>query len=123
MVVRPYGRWYYGYGHHRHDGAAYAWLGLTAITLAILNDLNEHQQRAHESAQITATSAPIGEPIYWNQNGASGSVVALRDGTAADGRYCREFQQDVTIGGRNERAFGTACQQPDGSWEVVSTNN
>jgi len=27
----------------------------------------------------------------------------------------------VTIGGGTERAYGTACQQPDG-WQVVSTD-
>jgi triosephosphate isomerase len=36
------------------------------------------------------------------------------------GRYCREFQQTVTIGGRTEQAYGTACMQPDGAWEVIS---
>jgi surface antigen len=36
------------------------------------------------------------------------------------GAYCREFQQTVSIGGREERAYGTACRQPDGSWKVVS---
>jgi len=37
------------------------------------------------------------------------------------GRYCREFLQEVVIGGRKEQAYGTACRQPDGSWEVIST--
>lgn len=47
----------------------------------------------------------------------------LRDGTSVAGRYCREFQQTVMIGGRSESAYGTACLQPDGAWEVVSTGN
>jgi len=41
--------------------------------------------------------------------------------TSTTGRYCREFQQEVKIGGVKERAYGTACRNPDGSWEVVST--
>jgi hypothetical protein len=32
---------------------------------------------------------------------------------------CREFQQTVTIGGTPQAAYGTTCQQPDGSWKVV----
>ena len=36
-----------------------------------------------------------------------------------NGRYCREFQQTVTIGGRTAEAYGTACRQPDGSWKIV----
>ena len=33
--------------------------------------------------------------------------------------YCREFQRDVIIDGKPERAYGTACLQPDGSWKIV----
>lgn len=33
---------------------------------------------------------------------------------------CREFQKTVTIGGQSQKAFGTTCQQPDGSWKIVS---
>ena len=35
-------------------------------------------------------------------------------------RYCREFQQTITVGGKTERAFGRACRQPDGSWKIVN---
>lgn len=34
--------------------------------------------------------------------------------------YCREFTKVVTIGGRAQNAYGKACRQPDGSWQVVS---
>ena len=30
-----------------------------------------------------------------------------------------ERVQEVTIGGKSEQAYGTACQQPDGAWEVI----
>jgi surface antigen len=72
---------------------------------------------------VRATTAPIGDRIIWNDSGASGSVTAVRDGTSTQGRYCREFQQQVTVGGRTEQAYGTACQQPDGAWEIVSTGD
>lgn len=36
------------------------------------------------------------------------------------GQYCREYQQTVFIGGKSEKAYGTACRQPDGSWMIVS---
>lgn len=122
-VVRPYGHWYKGYGHHHRDDDAFAWLAFTAITLKVLDNLNESQQRAHEAAQIRATSAPIGDTIVWNQAGATGGVTVVRDGYSSAGRYCREFQQSVTVGGRSEEAYGTACMQPDGAWEIVSTAN
>ena len=121
VVLRPYGHWYPGYGHYHTDSDAFKWLALTAITLKVLDNLNEAQERAHEQAQVRATTAPIGETIIWQEGGASGAVTATREGTSTAGRYCREFQQKVTIGGRTEEAYGTACLQPDGSWEVVST--
>lgn len=36
--------------------------------------------------------------------------------------YCREYQQDVTIGGVLRSSYGTACQQPDGAWKIVTTD-
>ncbi|HUT39948.1 MAG TPA: hypothetical protein VM011_01290 [Gammaproteobacteria bacterium] len=121
VIVRPYGHWYSGYGHYHRDDDAYKWLAFTAITLGVLNYLNEAQQREYEAAQISATTAPLGEPIIWQQGGASGAVIATREGTTPSGRYCREFQQNVSIGGQREQAYGTACRNPDGSWEVIST--
>jgi surface antigen len=120
-IFRPHGHWYPGYGRYYRDDDAYAWLAFTAITLKILDNLNEDQQRKHEEAQIRATTAPVGETIIWNQGGASGSVTATRDGTSTTGRYCREFQHEVTVANRREQAYGVACRQPDGSWEIVST--
>ncbi len=121
IVVRPHGRWYGGYGRYREDNDAYKWLSFTAITLKLLDNLNEQQQREHEAAQVSATSAQVGETIVWHDGSVSGAVTVVRDGTSTTGRYCREFEQEVKIGGVKERAYGTACRNPDGSWEVVST--
>lgn len=38
---------------------------------------------------------------------------------ANSGRYCREYQAPVTVGSRQQESYGTACMQPDGSWEVI----
>ncbi len=76
--------------------------------------LDQNTQRAY--------SAPLNQPIVWNNpnNGNSVVVTPTRDGRTPSGSYCREFQQTITVGGRREEAFGTACQQPDGSWKIVS---
>lgn len=73
-------------------------------------------------ANTQAHSAPIGETINWNnpESGNYGTVTPTRDGYSSGGSYCREYQQTIVVGGREEQAFGTACQQPDGSWEIVS---
>jgi len=35
-----------------------------------------------------------------------------------NGQPCREFTQEITIGGKVETAFGKACRNPDGSWDL-----
>lgn len=73
-------------------------------------------------ANTTAHEAAIGETVNWNNpdSGNYGTVTPTRDGYSSAGRYCREYQQTIVVGGREEQAYGTACQQPDGSWEVIS---
>ena len=79
------------------------------------------RQKAYRANQVAST-APIGQTITWNNpdSGNHGSVTPVRDGThTATGAYCREYQQTVYIGGQAESGYGTACRQPDGSWQVV----
>jgi surface antigen len=78
----------------------------------------DHATRAEQKAY----TAPVGQSIAWNNpdNGHSGTITPVRDGTDAGGRYCREFQQTIMVGGQTQNAYGTACRQPDGSWKVVS---
>jgi len=32
---------------------------------------------------------------------------------------CREYQGTIVIDGQEQRSYGTACLQPDGSWRIV----
>lgn len=75
--------------------------------------------RSHHAALETA---PAGTITRWSNpdTGHFGSVTPTRTWRAPGGRYCREYQQSVTVGGQHQRAYGTACRQPDGSWEVVN---
>lgn len=120
VIIRPHGHVYYGYGHYRYDDDAWKWLAFTAITLKILDNLDEQSQREHEAAQIKATTAAIGESISWQTASATGAVVATRQGLDANGLTCREFQQTINVGGKSESAYGTACLQKDGSWKIVN---
>lgn len=76
---------------------------------------NQTQQRALETAQA-------GQTLPWNnpQSGNSGSFTPSGYYQNANGQYCREYSQTVNVGGRAENAYGTACRQPDGSWQIVS---
>ena len=46
-------------------------------------------------------------------------MVGLSGVVLADDGYCREYQRNVTIGGRVQNMYGTACLQPDGSWRTA----
>ena len=50
---------------------------------------------------------------------APGQTVSRND---PNGVYCREYTQDVTIGGAARSSYGTACQQPDGTWKIITTD-
>ncbi|MDJ0806314.1 MAG: RT0821/Lpp0805 family surface protein [Gammaproteobacteria bacterium] len=119
IVVRPYRHIYPRHRHHFHDNHIWGLLSFTAITLAILDNLNDQQQREHERALYDATTTPLGETIYWEDGNASGAVTTTREGTSSNGRYCREYQSKVNVGGKVENVYGTACRNPDGSWEIA----
>lgn len=67
-------------------------------------------------------TAPTCTTITWDnpQTGNYGTITPTRTFEPSPGRYCREFQQQVVIGGTLQDAYGTACRQPDGSWEIVA---
>lgn len=84
------------------------------------SSLDNADRAALQNAQYRAYDAPVGKTITWKnpQNGNYGSFTPVRDGQASDGSYCREFNQVVNIGGKQQNAYGTACRQPDGSWQI-----
>ena len=85
------------------------------------NLLDDRDRRmANDAAQGAFETAPSGKAVAWSNpdSGHAGTVTPVRT-FQSNGNYCREFQQTVTIGGRPENSFGTACRQPDGSWRIV----
>jgi len=98
--------------------AAGMWLGSE-----IGRSLDENDRRyANQTAQQSLETVPAGTTSTWvnPDSGHTGTVTPTRTYQTTEGRYCREFQQTVTVGGRTEEAYGTACRQPDGSWQIVS---
>jgi len=82
---------------------------------------NADREYAQRNAYHGLESTPSGTVSEWHNPDSdhSGSFTPTRTYQVADGRYCREFQQTVRVGGQTERAYGTACRQPDGSWEIM----
>lgn len=114
----------FGKGTGRVVGVAAGTLLGALLGSEVGRSLDKADLEYANSANARAEAAPIGQPIHWNnpQTGNSGTVTPVRDGTdTATGAYCREFQQTVTIGGKTQQAYGTACRQPDGTWKVVGS--
>ena len=78
-----------------------------------------------QSTQTTLAGGMTGVAGAWvnPDSGNRGTITprrAYRVQRGSTTRYCREFQQTITVGGKTERAYGRACRQPDGSWKIVN---
>jgi surface antigen len=84
--------------------------------------LDEIDRQKADDAFVSASHAPIGKTIHWNNpnTGHHGAIKTVRDGSSQEGEYCREFQSQITVGGKVQDAYGTACQKTDGSWQIIS---
>jgi surface antigen len=88
-----------------------------------LNVYDDHDVWLIESsAQNSLEYARTNQTSVWENpdTGSSGAITPIQTYQNADGQYCREYRQTVTIGGREAQAYGTACRMPDGTWQVVS---
>lgn len=67
-------------------------------------------------------TTPSCTTVTWEnpQSGNYGSITPTTTYEESPGRYCREFQQQIVVGGQVQDGYGTACRQPDGSWEIVA---
>ncbi len=79
------------------------------------------QAYARQTEQVALETVPTGSSIDWSnpESGHAGTVTPTYTYQAPSGAYCREYQHTVYVGGRAENAYGTACRQPDGSWQIV----
>ncbi len=86
----------------------------------VLDDKDKERQAKATHAALETT--PSGQASTWTNpdNGHTGAVTPVRTYQNPQGQYCREFTQQVSIGGEQHKAYGTACRQPDGSWKVIN---
>ena len=61
-----------------------------------------------------------GQSLHWTNpdNGARHAVVA-KPARVENGRPCREFYDDVMIGGQKKQLYGKACRTGPNQWELV----
>jgi len=65
--------------------------------------------------------APDGSTIRWNDDRHQYAVTPQKITQDANGRYCREYYMEADVQGQPQQVYGTACRQPDGSWQMVGS--
>jgi surface antigen len=109
-------------------GAGGGWIAGAAIMGGLLggvvgNRLDARDKRlASEAATRAFENNRTGQSSVWRNpdSGNSGTVTPTKTYQLANGRYCREYRQAIVVGGEQHQAYGTACRQADGSWQIQS---
>ena len=105
------------------SGTGRLWATGAGVLIGALvgNNIGRSLDRADQQYLQNASyrSFESGAPVQWNNpdSGNYGVVTPTRSYQAPQG-YCREYTQTVYIGGQPQKAYGTACRQPDGSWQI-----
>jgi surface antigen len=91
-----------------------------AIGSEIGRELDEYDRR--QAALILERNRSY-ETSHWRNpdTGRDYRVTPEETFYRAEDQPCREFRMEAEVDGQWEDVYGTACRQPDGSWEVVST--
>ena len=78
------------------------------------------KERAGRTYQSALERSPVGKTAQWRNpdSGNYGTITPTRT-YQNNGQYCREFQQTIVVGGKSQQGFGTACRQPDGTWQIM----
>ena len=85
------------------------------------NKLGQSMDEADEmKMNSTFENNSIGQPAYWQnqKTGASYTVTPTQNVTINGNQYCREYRSVAVVAGKRQQVYGTACRQPDGSWQV-----
>lgn len=83
--------------------------------------MDENDKKMLELSSYKAfEAAPSGNSVEWKNpdSGNYGSITPTRTFKNEVGQYCREYTQVIVIGGKQEKAYGRACRQPDGQWQI-----
>lgn len=108
-------RGYDRHDHHRgHDYRSNYYRGNNRSSLSFIFNATPSYYRP----------VPVYAPNYYSPvYSAPVPVAPISYGAPVNlnnGRYCREYTQQVRVGGNIQQSYGTACLQPDGAWEINS---
>jgi surface antigen len=90
---------------------------------AVGNALDQRDKDlAMKQAQYSLENSPSNQSAEWRNpdSGNSGTFTPTRTYQTESGQYCREYTQEIMVGGEKHESYGTACRQPDGTWQIVN---
>lgn len=111
----------FGHGTGRVVGAAIGTLAGALLGQDIGRSLDRaDRQYLRQATQQSLETQPSHRTSTWvnPDTGNGGTVTPTRTFEDQAGRYCREYQQTITVAGREQQGYGTACRQPDGTWQI-----
>lgn len=75
---------------------------------------------AERTCQQALETGRSGQKTVWkNPDKGTSVTIVPQPAYQTEQGYCREFQQTIVVGGKPQQGYGTACRQPDGSWQIV----
>jgi len=88
---------------------------------SIGRNLDERSRNAALAAEYNALErGRAGQPVAWQgSNGTYGQVVPQQPYQVGS-QNCRRYTHTIYIDGTPEQASGTACRNPDGTWQPLS---
>jgi surface antigen len=110
-----------GGGSGRAIATAVGIMGGAMLGRGIGQQLDSVDAQRHSRTFYTALeNNRTGTISRWQNHSrrSSGYTVPVKSFESSDGKYCREYQSVVTVAGRSQNAYGTACRQLDGSWQI-----
>ncbi|MEN8178696.1 MAG: RT0821/Lpp0805 family surface protein [Pseudomonadota bacterium] len=106
----------------RGDGRRAATIAGALIGVLVGKSVGRHMDQVdHYCTGQTFEYAQDRQSIQWHNpdDRTSYNVTPINHFQTRDGRYCREYTTQASIGGRQQQTYGTACRQSDGSWQIV----
>ena len=101
------------------------WAGALAGALvggAIGNQIGKKMDaQDQKNMQSAITTTPVGSQAQWTnqQTDITYKVTPTKQYTSSSNQYCREYTTTVTVEGKQQTGYGTACKQADGQWKIV----
>ncbi len=76
------------------------------------------RQQIATTRQEALENSKVGESLNWSnaETGHLGTVTPTRTYYTDSGEPCRDYQETVTVEGKTDIYFGTACRDAEGLW-------